>query len=264
MGGIIGANPLLASDIASIISDLRQLGAIGIRILPNPLQGEQWDLGVNGSTRTLPRLSHVLDLDGGFDKVQSELFSRTARKRVRKAERAGLEIERDTTGRLLPIYHELYKRSIDRWARQSREPRALARLRTARHDPLERFEFLAKTFGDRFVTWVAWHDGKPAAAHIILNGNSYFGWRGAIDDELASDTGAAFLLQHVSIEDACNAGASFYYFGESGRSKGVAEFKERFGSIGYPYPEIRIERIPFTAADQMVRSTVKYFIARRG
>jgi len=62
----------------------------------------------------LPRYAHIVDLDGGFDVVQKERFKRRGRTMVRKALEGDLEIERDTTGRLIPIYRDLFQRSVVR------------------------------------------------------------------------------------------------------------------------------------------------------
>ncbi|MGE5070817.1 MAG: hypothetical protein ACM3KJ_09210, partial [Bacillota bacterium] len=57
---------------------------------------------------------HVLDLDGGFDRVWGERFHASARKAVRRAERAGLTVERDTTGRLVPAPITIRIRLLDK------------------------------------------------------------------------------------------------------------------------------------------------------
>jgi hypothetical protein len=74
----------------------------------------------------VPRLAHVLDLEGGFGEVWNHRFTGTARTAASKAERSGLTVERDTTGRLMPAVYELFERSLDRWAEQGHEPPALA------------------------------------------------------------------------------------------------------------------------------------------
>jgi hypothetical protein len=44
------------------------------------------------------------------------VFRGTARTAVRKAERSGLDIEVDRSGRLLPVFCDLYEKCIQRWA----------------------------------------------------------------------------------------------------------------------------------------------------
>jgi hypothetical protein len=171
--------------------------------------------------------------------------------------RAGLDVERDTTGRLIPVYRDLLQRSVVRWSKRSREPLWLARMRLARQDPAGKLESLADALGDHLVTWVAFYRGEPAAADITLQGNSVFAWRAAMHEELGPQTNAAYLLQNLAIKDACDNGARYYYLGESGRSQGSAMFKEHFGGIGHAYSEIRFENLPYTRASQMARRVVK-------
>lgn len=257
MGGVVGSHPLRPEDAELIMEDLRSLRATSVRLLPNPLRGDSWQSATKGSGTALERYSHVLDLDGGFASVRADRFRRTARKMSNRAMRAGLDIERDDSGRLIPVYRDLFKQSVNRWAARSGEPRWLAHARAAREDPPGKLEKLADDLREDFVTWVAWYRGEPAAVDITLNGRSVFAWRAAMHEELGPATNAAYLLQHYAIEDACERGARYYYLGESGTSSGSAMFKERFGAVGHHYPEVRLESLPFTPASQLVRRAVK-------
>ena len=259
VGGFVGAHTLRTEDAAAALSDIQRPNPLAARFLPNPLQGEIWSCPPTSAAIVLPRYSHVVDLEGGFDKVWSERYRRTARRTIGKAS-DDLDIERDTSGRLIPVYRELFRRSVERWAQRSREPRWLARIRESREDPTGKLEYLAESLGDQMVTWVAWYRGEPAAADIILRGSSHFGWRGAMHEELGPATHAAYLLQNLSIKEACEAGARYYYLGESGESAGLALFKERFGGIGHRYSEIRVERLPYTRVNQLAATTVKRLV----
>jgi hypothetical protein len=263
MGGFVSERPVGREDTSLVMEDLKNLRGLAIRILPNPIQTEAWTESFETRTTTISRFSHVLDLNGGFDTVWKDRFRKTARRNTRKASLGDLEIERDTTGRLIPVYRDLFRRSVERWAKNSNEPLWLARIRASREDPAGKLEYLAESLGDQMVTIVAWHQGEPAAANIFLTGNSAFYWRGAMHEELGPATHAAYALQAASIEEACESGASYYYFGESGQSKGLAHFKERFGAVGYSYLETRHELLPFTRSDQVARAAVKRLVGYR-
>jgi hypothetical protein len=263
MGGLVSSSPVRPQDITAIPEDLKSIRSLRLRILPNPLRGAEWSTGVSNDAIVVPRFSHILNLDGGFEAVEKNRFRQTARRNARKALRAELEVERDTTGRLIPVYRDLFARSIDRWAARSNEPLWLARRRGNLEDPTGKLEYLAATLGEQMVTRVAWHKGEPAAATILLAGNSHFYWRGAMHEELGPATYAAYILQKASIEEACHSGANDYYFGESGQSGGLANFKERFGAVGFSYPEIRLERIPLTKANDVLRANVKKLVGYR-
>jgi lipid II:glycine glycyltransferase (peptidoglycan interpeptide bridge formation enzyme) len=175
----------------------------------------------------------------------------------------GVTAECDATGRLMPVLYELFERSLERWARQQREPLALARWRGHRRDPLRKFEAIARSVGGACRVWVARIEGTPVAAILVLLGTNAHYTRGVMDQELAGPTRANYLLHRLAIEDACSAGCAHYHMGETGSSESLAQFKTRFGAHAHPYAEYHIERVPFTAADRLVRETVKRAIGFR-
>jgi hypothetical protein len=256
MGGLIADGPLDPDELTAIVSDLHSRPALTTRIRPNPVHAEAWSNATPHGVVAIPRVAHVLDLAGGAAAAWGRL-TKSARWGVRKAERSGVEIECDTSGRLVPIFFELLTMSIDRWAQHQHEPLALARWRGRRRDPLEKFERMAACLGDAMRIWVAWKGGVPAAAMVVLVGANASDTRGAMNKELAGPTNANDLLQWLAIEDACNAGCHRYHLGESGASRSLAHFKEKFGARPVPYREYRIERVPVARADALSRGVVK-------
>ena len=257
MGGLLADRPVRREDVAEVIADLASGPALRTAIRPNPLHGGLWASAINGSgVAAIDRCAHVIDLDGGPDAVFKR-FGRSARAGVRKAERSGVEIECDSTGRLVPVFYELLELSVRRWASQQHEPLALAQWRARRRDPLEKFVRIASALGDTLKVWVAWKDGVPAAAMLVLLGANASDTRGAMNKEIAGPTNANDLLQWRAIEDACEAGCRSYHLGESGTSRSLAHFKEKFGARPVPYSEYRIERLPLTRAEGLSRNLVK-------
>jgi hypothetical protein len=257
MGGMLASGGLRGSDVAAAFADLGSRRVAQISVRPNPLTGPLWTAARPRNVLMVPRLAHVLDLEGGFDQVWRKRFTGAARTAVRKAERSGLTVECDTTGRLLPVHYELFERSLARWAAQQHEPRSLARWRGRRRDPLSKLSAMAEWLGDSCRLWVAWVGDRPAASVLVVRGPSANYTRGAMDKELAGPTRANYLLQRLAIEDACAAGCRYYHMGETGGSKPLAQFKTRFGARPYPYAEYHLETLPFTAADRALRSAVK-------
>lgn len=263
MGGVVGTAGIKSSDISAALDDVRSLNALGVRILPNPLRGNVWSSADLCHSVSLQRYAHVLLLDRPYESVWTDSYHRSARQNVKKAARAGLDVERDTTGRLIATYRQLFRQSVERWADRSREPRWLARVRGYREDMPGKLEFLARRLGDSMVTWVAWFRGEPAASLITLRGTSVFAWRSAMDEKLARATCAGHLLHDYAIQEACGDDAAYYHFGESGPSCGLCTFKERFGAIGYRYPEVRFEHVPYTRTNQTARTVAKRLIGYR-
>jgi hypothetical protein len=66
-----------------------------------------------------------------------------------------------------------------------------------------------------------------------------------------------------AIQEACSDNAAYYHFGESGPSRGLCAFKERFGAAGYGYPEVRFEHVPSTRTNLTARSAIKRLVGYR-
>lgn len=256
MGGLISETPPSREEVRVLLADLSRLPYLHLNIRPNPRLGPAWQDAIPPRIQRVPRQAHVIDLEGGFDKVWTERFSKKTRKNVRKAERL-VQAECDTTGRLVPVFYDLLSRSFDQWAEQQNEPKMLARWRGQRRDPLEKFETIARLMKDSCRVWVAWLDGQPVAASMVLQDHNVNDSRGAIDRALIGGTNANDLIQMLSIQDACNAGCRYYHLGESGNAAGLHHFKGRFGAEVYPYDEYYLEKLPITRVDRLARTAVK-------
>jgi hypothetical protein len=257
IGGAVADGGVSSDDVRMVVDGLRRRKALRTLIRPNPLLANEWEGAAGRGTRVVPRLAHVLDLDGGFERVWADRFASGTRTNVRKAERAGVTVERGSSDEHLAAFYGLLQLSFDRWAQKQHEPSWLSRLRAGRRDPLEKFEALAHAMGDQFGVWVASLEGRPVAAAIVLRGVNAHYTRGAMDIELAGPVRANYLLHSAAIRDACEAGCGVYHMGESGKSTSLAFFKTRFGAEAYPYAEYRLERLPFTAVDDAARRAVK-------
>jgi hypothetical protein len=256
-GGLVASSPVHGDDIDAVWADLAGQSALYTLVRPNPRVAHMWAAAPPPRAMMAPRLAHVLDLTGGFGRVWAERFASTTRTAVRKAERAGLVVECDTTGKLVPVFYDLLRLSITRWAQQQHEPLPLARWRNGRRDPFHKFELIARALGEACRVWVAWLNGQPAASIVVLQGANASYFRGAIDKELAGPSRANDLLHRLAIEDACRAGCRYYHMGESGTSTSLARFKRGFGAMPHQYAEYRLEALPLTRADRRLRGFVK-------
>lgn len=259
-GGIIGTRPVDPAVVSQIFEDLAGLPYLQIVISPNPRVGSVWKDAVPPNVVTTQRLAHAINVSEGYDHVWAKKFSKTTRSRVRKAMRYGLRVEADNTGRLMPVFCDLLKLSLDRWAKNQNEPRMLTHLRGYFRDPPSKFEALARHMGEACTVWVAWDGCRPAAASIVLYGRNANDIRCVMDKEIASTSGANDLLLHHSIAHACQRGAGLYHLGETGPSASLAHFKKRFGAEPYPYADYAVEKLPLTRFDRSVRSIVKRMI----
>jgi hypothetical protein len=266
--GLVSPGQLHMEDVAEILGDLAAAPGVLMSIRPYFPQAAAWERARPQSFVILPHLVHVLDLEGGFEQVWGKRFGTKARGGVRKAERAGLTVEMDTTGRLVPQFYDTYLRWHEHQARERGTSPTLARRLAQRREPLRKFTLVARRLQDACRVWVASHGGEPIAAVMALvAGRHAYYWRGFSEREAAARTRANDLLQRLIIEDACLAGCRYYNMGESGSVGSLMDFKKKFGAQPLQTPEFRRERLPLTRLshwqDAARRSAAGLLIAAR-
>ena len=70
IGGLVSTSPVQAEHIRAVVSDLTTRAPyLRLSIRPNPRAGEVWKAAMPAGARRVDRLSHAIDLDGGFDAV---------------------------------------------------------------------------------------------------------------------------------------------------------------------------------------------------
>jgi len=251
-GGLLASGGLRASDVRYVLEDLVRSRAISTHVKANHDTSGRWESALVPGVVSTPRRVEVLDLTGGFAHVWEKRFQSSARRAVRKAERSDLVVERDTSGRLLPVFYGLYLSWTRRRAAESGVPKGLAEVLARRRDPLRKFEAVAAACGERCRLWVAWHEGEAAAAIITLvHGDHATYWHGYSDKAVAGPTRANNLLQRLAIEDAIDSGCRYYNMGESGGVESLLEFKHTLGATPRSAVEVRIERLPVVRAQEL-------------
>ncbi|GLQ53553.1 GNAT family N-acetyltransferase [Devosia nitrariae] len=260
-GGLIAEGGVSAEDVVLVSRDLEMCRKLSLWLRPNPLHARLWDYFSRTATR-VPAISHIVDLNGGPDAVRSR-FHASAKKGIRTAEKAGVRVETGYAGDLLPVFYELAIKARARWARCQHEPVWLAQLRGRARDSLHKWRTIARHLGPGLQITVASHHGKPVAAGIVLQSSKVgHGTLAAMDPEMRQ-LGASHLLNWVVLQNACTAGARSFHMGESA-TLGAAAFKESFGARRYVFEELRLERLPFSAAEASLRSAVKAIVGFRG
>ncbi len=221
-----------------------------------------WAAGAAEDALRHRRAVQVLDLGGGFDEVWATRFSGKVRSACRKASRRGVTVELAGSSALVPVFDQLYRRSVERWARDRREPVALRRWLAARREPPSKLGVLVERLGDRCSVGIAWREGQPIAGIVtVSNGIWATYWRGAMDEQLAATTGANELLHRTAVEDAAARGCRWYDMGHS-PSEGVARFKLAFGAQVWDQREYLFEPLPLQAATGSVLTVTKRSLGR--
>lgn len=244
--------------LRALLREVHRRAGVRTRIVVGRDDARAWRAALPGTVYADPRSSQVLDLGGGFDEVWSAGFSGKVRSNSRKAERRGVSVESDSTGRLIPDFYELFGKSVDRWARDRGYPVPLMRRRFARSHPQRKFATLARVLGDRCTVWLARREGEPIAAIIVLTGRDWVTYcRGAMDKQLCRGTGANELLHRHAIEAACAQGRHGYDFGLSNTDE-LRRFKASFGVREEPVTTYAFEPlVPTMAAQVRCRTLAK-------
>jgi hypothetical protein len=247
--GFLASHPLRSETLQVVLDDILAERSFRTLIKPNPKHISLQTMVPKAYT-SLPKRTHILDLSGGFSEVWSKRFDSNTRRHIRKAERSGVKIECDR--KLIPIFHDLYIRSVQRWQMQAGRPVSVAH--AIKRHPLEKFTAIAKILDDNCRTWVAWHQGAPAAAIIVLQGahHAQYAW-GAMDKGVAAPIYANDLLHRLAIEDACTSGLRTYDMGFSGGNKNLMRFKARFGAAEVRFCFYSHERFPFSTMVDTLR-----------
>jgi hypothetical protein len=264
-GPISGGGRIAPAEAAAVLADVAGRRTLTTEIRFRPGAPGPWLSENHQFTVEENRLHcHVLALDGGFAAVWQDRFRGTARTAVRKAERSGLEVEVDRSGRLLPEFMSLYEISIRRWATMQHEPVWLTRWRTTRSTQPKILTSVARHFGTDCAVWVARSKGEPLAAIIVLSSGAYAKyWKGAMNKQLAGRARANELLHRLAIEEACQRGYGFYDMGTARPGSPLAAFKEKLGAVPHVLYALRSERLPVDAVREASQDLVKKVIRFR-
>lgn len=250
------------AEAAAVLTDVARRRTLATKIQLRPGAPNAWlDVCCQFKVQQDRLQFHELDLAGGFPAVWRDRFRGTARTAVRKAERAGLELEVDRSGRLLTEFSGLYEASIKRWAAMQHEPAWLTHWRTMRSTQQAMLASVARYFDTGCAIWIARSKGEPVAAIIVLSacGSAKY-WKGAMNKQLAGPVRANDLLHRMAIEEACEHGYRSYDMGLTRPASPLAAFKEKLGAVPLPAYSLRLERLPVDAARDASRDLVKKVI----
>ncbi len=161
-GGIVADGGVTAADVRT---GARGPGAAPCRAAPGhppePAPRSPLRRSSHRTTHSPSRGGRMCWISPGASRSSGRASADSRRRGVRKAEKSGIEVEYDTTGRLLPEFFELYASSEARWAEQQHEPAVLGPVPHAlsRHARRSGSGSLRHLDGG-CRQWVARHDGS--------------------------------------------------------------------------------------------------------
>ena len=266
-GGLLASEGLRASDVRQVLEDVRDGPAVRTRIKANHDVADIWGRGLVPGVASSPRRVEVVDLDGGFNRVWERRLNSAARRAVLKAERSGLEVERDGTGRLVPAFYQLYLDWITDRAKASGLPSPLTVALARRREPLEVFEAVAAALGEECQVWLVTYQGETVAGQVMLfHGVHAAAWRSYSKKGSAGRPyGANNLLDRCALEEACERGCRYFSMGESGGVAGLQHYKQTMGATPRTGVDVQVERLPLTRLERSAnraRSTAADLVTR--
>ncbi|MBV9142197.1 MAG: GNAT family N-acetyltransferase [Pseudonocardiales bacterium] len=259
-GFLSEGGPVSPRETSALIQEVRRRCSLRTRIVVGRDDAQVWASAAPSTIYSVARTAQVLDLRGGFSAVWSKRFTSKVRSNSRKAERRGVVVESDNTGRLIPVFDVLYRSSVDRWAQERGHPVTLMRWLAQRQHPQGKFATVARRLGEQCTVWIARRQGEPIAGIIVLTrGPRVTYWRGAMDKERSRGTGANELLHRCAIEAACASERQSYDFGLS-QTDDLKRFKATFGASEVPVHIYYFERLPTAAVEDKCYDAAKQAI----
>jgi hypothetical protein len=260
-GGVLAPGGPTEADCRVVLADLQRRPVVRAAVVPQSLAGAPWSGAAPSGAVRVPYRAQVVDLSVGYDHLWEKVFKRQVRNSVRKAERFDLDVRRergdDPDGLGVRAFAELYGQQVDRWAAQRGQPRWLAHRVAAAQDRPGQVAAVAAALGEGCVVWSAHHEGRPVAVNVVLqHGRHALGWLSAMDDALARETLATYVLHTRSFEAAAAEGVHSFHMGESDPGSAPEKFKAYFGARPVGYEALRLERLPLTRADRGLRRAV--------
>jgi hypothetical protein len=199
---------------------------------------------------------HVVDLPAVGGPPVLETLSSNTLKRVRRGERS-FDVECDDTGRLVPVFQDLLRHSVDVWAGQHWLPDPAARRLLIRRDPPWRRADLVRRAEGVLRVWVASEAGRPVAAIVVVSSGPVAAyWGGATDKAAAGNRGAGQLLHARALQAASAEDRLYYDMGSSGTSDQVS-FKESMGARPVEVLSMAVEHLPVTATEAALRARLR-------
>ena len=218
-GGLIADAPLEPRRSAAVLSALARLPDAAFRFTFDPRDAAQLPHAPERTLRS-DRFC-VLDLTGGFTRVETERFAKDFREGCRKAARRGVTAAPERTRAAFEDFARLHAQGSEAWDAESRVPAAFFEAcsddATAADSPLELV--LARDAGGAAVAGVLG----------VRRGDTFTCWLAAMDRRarpLAPSTAA----YRCTVERACEMGASRFLLGASGGIASVEAFKRSLGA----------------------------------
>jgi Acetyltransferase (GNAT) domain len=172
---------------------------------------------VKDENRSSQYFIHWLDTTPSLEKIFKTFHKDSIQRKVRRAEREGLQYEE---GRSPEIIRKFYALLVRTRQRHQVPPQ-----------PIEWFQNLAQTMGESIQFRIALKDALPVAAVVTLQHRRAMTYKYGCSDERYHATGGMPFLFWRMIQDAKNASIPLVDFGRSDLDNpGLIRFKDQWGT----------------------------------
>ncbi len=187
---------------------------------------DYWNLGDDAFFRREEAITHLIDLEPGFDRIWSQVFEKSRRKRTRLAQREGVSVVESGSIEDARRYHAIYTARADAWGERFRYPENL-------------FVELVGGGRNNVKLFLAYRGDQLLGGQL----NFYFrdtviAWYGITSLESRSFH-ASTLLYTSFIRHACENGYKLINLGGSLGKTSLMDFKVSLGGIPYRYRVFR-------------------------
>jgi len=207
-------------DLPELLKEAAQQGLadrakyIELRPLDPPAEDLHRSAGFDISARFY---HHKLDLRPGCDSLHARFHKDCVVRKIRRAEREGLEYREGRSPELLKDFYSLMLRT-------RRRHRLVPQ-------PFAWFKNLSDCLGDSMRVRAAYCKTKPVAAIVTLTTGNRMVYKYGCSDERDSALGGTQMLFWRAIQDACGSGLDEFDLGRTERDNaGLIIFKERWGA----------------------------------
>jgi Acetyltransferase (GNAT) domain len=225
-GGWVSEDRLAPEHERQLVQAIIDLGSVIWRQAP-------WARAPVPAGRVTMDVTHLIDLSRGAEAARAA-WKDGAKRRVRRAARAGVAVREAVGDDDWRAYDELYRISLARWGTRA----------SSAYEP-EFFTALRARGREDVRLWLAEVGGRFAAGALVLTtGRHAAYWHGASDPTLAP--GAANLLLWEIIGALAGEGFATFDLNPSAGMAGVMRFKQSLGATAAPAP-LCVKRSPIEA-----------------
>jgi len=175
-------------------------------------------------------LTHLIDLEGGFDRIWSESFEKSKRKQTKRAERKGVRVIESTSLGEASRFYEIYASRVRAYAGKI-------------HYPQKLFLELVKNSGPGVKLFLSYHENRLLGGQLCFYyKDMVIAWYGSTTME-SRDLQASTSLYAHCIRHACEHGYKWFNLGGSIGKGSLVDYKMSFGGVPHQY-NLSVRRSP--------------------